>query len=298
MREGLYFRMVVWTMTHEKPLPLAIKDVCAIARITNGQQAFAVRDLLAEFFTQQADGWHQKTSDEVLTWWRDSGRDASVTRRSGTRTRMTALRSRIADMRNALAQVGVKTHSRQGVTELTLLCQDHGVTGYVTRNTPVRDALRDVVRDAYIQNPVTQSPPSGAPVAPAQAVEDDRPGPYTLALRALEEAGMTDAYPGHSVFVELVAAGVPPRTFKATALEAKTRGKGFGWAMAAIKGRLADAAAKPANGAASAPGPFDGGLVTPEGRARLEAAIADPARDPWELPPISGPPSPTKHEPT
>jgi hypothetical protein len=111
---------------------------------------------------------------------------------------------------------------------------------------------------------------------------------------------MTDAYPGHPLFVELVSAGVDAATFKRTALEARNRGKGFGWAMAAIKGRLEDASnapSKAANGAPSVDPAFAEGLLTPEGRERLERAIADPTvADPWELPPISAPPSPSKRD--
>ena len=309
MREGLYLRMVIWTMTHERPLPLAPKDCNAIARTKNSQQAGAVADLLAEFFERRADGYHQKTADEVLEWWRTSGEAASVTRRHGTQARMVALRRRLDAMHQALRSAGVKTHSRMGVGDLKRLAAEHCVTLPDGGDCVTRDAMRDGVRDAYIHNPVTQSPPSGAPVgvtqrdapAPAPApesIEDDKPGPYTRALRALHGAGMVDAYPGHPVFVELVAAGVPPRTFEATAHEAQRRGKGFGWCMATIKGRLSDGPPSPANGAPSAPGEFAEGLLTPEGRERLEAAMADPARDPWELPPISGPPLPSKHEGT
>lgn len=301
MREGLYLRMIIWTMTHERPLPLPMKDCCAVARTKNSQQAGAVGDLLAEFFTRQADGWHQKTSDEVLHWWHTSGEAASVTHRRSTQARVMSLRNRAAAMHQALRSAGVKTTSRMGVGELRRLAAEHGVTLPEEPDCVTRNGVRNGMRNAHIQNPVTQSRFSSAPVgvtpgrngAPAPALEDDdKPGPYTLALRALVAGGLTDAYPGHTVFVELVAAGVTPDTFKVTAIEAKRRGKGFGWAMAAIKGRLADAAAEPVNRPPSAGSPFPEGLLTPEGEKRILAAMADPEADPWDLPS----PSPSKRD--
>ena len=65
---------------------------------------------------------------------------------------------------------------------------------------------------------------------------------YGAAAKVMRDQGLADAHPGHQVLRELVEAGVAIEDFEQIAVEASTRGKGFAWALAALKGRREDAA--------------------------------------------------------
>ncbi|MDH0866616.1 AAA family ATPase [Mitsuaria sp. GD03876] len=66
-----------------------------------------------------------------------------------------------------------------------------------------------------------------------------------VAAKAMRQGGLANAHPGHLVLRELVKAGVKAEDFELIALEAVTKGKGFAWALAALKGRREDAARVP-----------------------------------------------------
>lgn len=302
MREGLYLRLIVWMMTQERPLPPSIADVCTIARTQNSAQAKAVEDLLGLYFTQAEDGyWHQKTADEVLEWWTTTGKVRNAKHVDGTRSRVKELRSRIAEMAEALRKKGVKVNSRMGINEVRRLCVENDVTPDVTPDDVTRNAKRTTLRNALIQNSnnksVTHCARNGV-TSPAEGGsldpwESRKPGPLTRAARAVQAAELDDFNASHPRFVALVGK-VDDATFRNTATEAKVRGKSFAWMLGAIEGRLADAAARPLNGPTSADRGQVEGLVPADHAEALRKRLHDPSvADPWDLPP-----SPTEDQPT
>ncbi|NBJ19747.1 DUF1376 domain-containing protein [Burkholderia thailandensis] len=61
-----YTRMIRTYYRREKPLPEDVKEVCRLVRATSRVQREAVQAVLGEFFSLEADGWHQKRCDGEL----------------------------------------------------------------------------------------------------------------------------------------------------------------------------------------------------------------------------------------
>lgn len=124
------------------------------------------------------------------------------------------------------------------------------------------------------KNPTTtQEKPSGFPVgyenetqAKAHQAPDTKhqesashsarePSAYGLASKAMRQAGIADASPSHPDLIALVDAGVSPPEFADAAADAVRRRKGFGYALATVRGRREDAARKGLVPAAPEPEP-------------------------------------------
>lgn len=85
---------------------------------------------------------------------------------------------------------------------------------------------------------------------PDELVDPSEPAPgsgtpYGLAALAMRQQGMGDAHPGHADLRALVDAAVSIEEFQGIAKEAVDKRKGFAWALAALRNRRAEAAAKP-----------------------------------------------------
>lgn len=61
-----YTRLLRAYYQHEKPLPVEARAVYRLVRAASKAQREAVDAVLGEFFTLEADGWHQKRCDEEL----------------------------------------------------------------------------------------------------------------------------------------------------------------------------------------------------------------------------------------
>ena len=311
-KEGIYLRLCIWAMTHEKALPLSLPDCYAVARATTGGHRSMVRELLGEFFSRTPEGYHQKTIDEVLMRLNAVTvvkRDSVVS----TRARVDRYRKRRNAVIEALQAKGITPPATIGIQALRELCITHGValpdeTRKDLNITPFR-----VTRNARIQNPVSNTVtalPGGRAITALRAPldsgkpsseqpgpeypEDQRPGPLRRALDAMQKAGLEGVHPAHPLLGRLLDAGLEPRMFYVGAREAVIRGKGFAWALATMAGRIEDQA-RAANGAGKAangrPGDLldsAGPLVPPEALEALARRLADPnIADPWELPPLS-----------
>lgn len=85
---------------------------------------------------------------------------------------------------------------------------------------------------------------SGKPQPESKSSEASAPSAYGLCSKAMRKAGMFDASPDHPEFRQLVEAGVSSDEFASAAAEAVSRGKGFAYALATVRGRREDAARK------------------------------------------------------
>lgn len=297
-QEGAYLRLCTWCMLHERPLPANRRDVLRIARSSNVSQERATEAVLAEFFTLQADGYHQKTADEILQWWHAGGAARNARHDGSSRARVAALRQRRTIYVKALQEHGVTVPPDIGVQAIRELAAKHDVTlpevtqqngrngfGHVSCNAVSIYPENLALRPAGITG-VTAPPPDGQ--------DDDTPGPLTRAIRAMEKAGLEGVYPGHPTLMRLLDAGIEPKVFALGAREAVIRGKGYAWTLATIWGRLQDAAnggnghngngsGRPLNGRTSDLLDEAGPLVTPEGLEALKRRLADPnVLDPWD----------------
>lgn len=64
--DGIYSRMIRRYYDKEKPLPADVEEVKRLMRARTKEEKQAVVAVLAEFFSLQDDGWHNKVCDEVL----------------------------------------------------------------------------------------------------------------------------------------------------------------------------------------------------------------------------------------
>lgn len=80
--------------------------------------------------------------------------------------------------------------------------------------------------------------------APSPIETASEPTAYGLCSKAMRKAGLFDANPDHPEFRQLVEAGVSSDEFASAAAEAVSRGKGFAYALATVRGRREDAARK------------------------------------------------------
>ena len=85
-------------------------------------------------------------------------------------------------------------------------------------------------------------PPARACEAPAQPGGHE-PTAAGLACRAMRSAGMAEVNPGDPRLLALLAQGATTAELQGVAADAVARGKGFAWALKALEGRRADAAA-------------------------------------------------------
>lgn len=69
--ECVYLRMVDAYYAREAPLPLDVSAVCRLVRAAGSKAAAVVRSVLAEFFAEAPDGWHQKRCDEEIVAYRE-----------------------------------------------------------------------------------------------------------------------------------------------------------------------------------------------------------------------------------
>ena len=67
VEECIYSRMMDQYYAREAPLPLDQAACCRLVRASTASARKAVPVMLREFFTERADGWHQKRCDEELT---------------------------------------------------------------------------------------------------------------------------------------------------------------------------------------------------------------------------------------
>lgn len=305
MREGAYLRLLVWCMVHERPLPCNRRDVLNIARAKGYSQEQATEAVLVEFFELKADGYHQRTADEILAWWHNGGQTSNTIQRSRSQARVTLLRKRRSVYVSALRAAGVSVPRDMGITAVKALAAEHGVTvpeselpvtpkRYETRacNGVTNNPLNLRLRPAGITG--ATAPPRDGPEGRGSEPRDDSAGPLTLAIRAMEKAGLEGVYPGHPTLMRLLDAGIEPKVFALGAREAVIRGKGYAWTLATIWGRLQDAAnagnghngngsGRPLNGRTSDFLDEAGPLVTPEGLEALKRRLADPnVLDPWD----------------
>lgn len=77
LEHGVYTRLLDVYYMDEKPLPNSVSAVCRLIRAKKKTEKDAVRSVLAEFFTWDEFGFHQKRCDEELTKYREKKQQVS-----------------------------------------------------------------------------------------------------------------------------------------------------------------------------------------------------------------------------
>lgn len=77
VEECMYHRALAWYYSNEKPLPKDKAQVYRYLRARTTATKHAVDAVLADFFTEQDDGWHQSRCDEEIAAYKEKAEIAS-----------------------------------------------------------------------------------------------------------------------------------------------------------------------------------------------------------------------------
>lgn len=77
VEECIYSRCLDQYYSREKPLPSDLQGVCRLVRANNREAKKAVSTVLGEFFTLEADGYHQKRCDAELAKYAEKSAKAA-----------------------------------------------------------------------------------------------------------------------------------------------------------------------------------------------------------------------------
>ena len=246
-----YTRLLRAYYHHERGIPVG--QQYRLARASTAAQRKAVDAVLEEFFTLM-DGLHtQKRADSEILKFNEK-QPERVAKKVNDRERQRRSRERRAKLFEELRRHDVVPAFDTPLAELELL---------LSRVT-TRDASPDVTRD--MSHPVTrdntgtqhqhhtQTPnpenqgerANGIPRPVVRALASHDPGkPSTqaaIAAKAMRQAGLPDAHPGHQGLKALLEAGVTVDELQCAAADAVRGGKGFAWALKAAENRRRDAA--------------------------------------------------------
>jgi len=83
VENGAYGRLLDYYYQKRKPLPLDEVALFRICRAFTPEEQFAVRNVIGQFFNEQADGWHQKRADIEIA----KAKEISAVRSTAARTR-------------------------------------------------------------------------------------------------------------------------------------------------------------------------------------------------------------------
>ena len=249
-QEGMYRRLTDWYYSNELPLPLAFKDINAIARVRNPAEREAVRVVVMRYFSVQADGWHQETIDRVLGMY-SAGIPKREQKRASAAERQRVSRQRREAKWAAVMSMGIPAPLNATTTQLDEVLRNAGVTQVVTRDE-TRDEQRDFAGDRGINHkPISVTRDSDAAARHAEpangvvtVLAPPEPSRRAAAAKALKAGGflMAHANTADPRFLALLQAGVTDDELRLTAAEAVAREKSWGWLLATISGRHADVA--------------------------------------------------------
>jgi uncharacterized protein YdaU (DUF1376 family) len=105
LEDAAYCRMLRIYYRTERPLPADIKQVCRLVRAASKPERDAVQQVLDDFFTLQADGWHQARCDEELQRFQE-GEPEREAKKANEETRLKRHREERAALFKLLTEAG------------------------------------------------------------------------------------------------------------------------------------------------------------------------------------------------
>ena len=241
-----------------------------VARARTREEKAAVDAVLGEFFTLRDGSWiNQRAEDEIASYY--AKKPAAEEKRENAKERQRKSRERRKAIFEELSCHGVhlpwNATTEHAQAELSRI-KAHSVTYAVTK--PVTPVTRD---NTATQTPVPspQTPEGIAHGLPTSTVGTPA---GAVCARLKSEALIVDVNPSHPTLLALLQAGLTGDEMVAAGIEAKRKGKGFGYALAVAEGRRRDAAKiaplpdAPRHCAAL---PAFGAPLTKAGRATAEA---------------------------
>jgi uncharacterized protein YdaU (DUF1376 family) len=85
VEDGAYRRLLDLYYLHERPLPADIALCQRLAACRSKEERAAVSAILQEYFTLEADGWHQRKADGVILEYQEKAETARKNGRGGGR---------------------------------------------------------------------------------------------------------------------------------------------------------------------------------------------------------------------
>lgn len=209
-----YTRLIRAYYHTEKPIPR--DQVYRMARASTPAQRRAVDIVIGEFFCLREGGYHQKRCDEEIAHYKDKQKKAKASAKARW-DRTPSHSDGNADASPDASPDALRTH-----------CEGNALQTPDTRHqTPDKKKTRTA------DSAVAARDPDEALPSPTQA---------GLVCRAMRQAGITDGNPGHPDLLALLAAGATDAEFVGAAQAAAARGKGFAYAIGALKGQRTEAA--------------------------------------------------------
>lgn len=104
--DGIFSRLIRKYLSTEKPLPADIEQVKRLARARTREEKNAVADVLSEFFSLQADGWHREELDAVISRYQ-RGEPEREAKKANEETRLQRHRQERSDLFSMLNAAGI-----------------------------------------------------------------------------------------------------------------------------------------------------------------------------------------------
>lgn len=192
VEECIYSRMIDQYYSREKALPADKASVCRLVRAASKEARKAVDVLLAEFFSLEADGWHQKRCDLEIAQYLEGAAEREQ-KNAHEAERMRRHRERRKELFATLRERGIVPKWDTPTAELERFCN-------ANKNAPATDLQREQVPDSNASATANQNQnqnqyikdaePSGshetaAPQNPADVI-------WTLGVRLLKDKGASE----------------------------------------------------------------------------------------------------------
>lgn len=232
LEHGVYGRLLDVYYTRESAIPAA--QVERLIGVRSKEEREALRNVLEEFFTHDADALRHSRCDREIERYQQKQRKAAAS--ANARWKKGATHS--DGNANADADA-MRTHMRT-----------HSEGNAPSNQTP--DTRHQI-----------SSEPSGHQQAAVQ-FGPDGPALAVVAAQAMQGAGLADASASHPKLIALLAAGITTAELADAARVAAQGGRGFPWALARAEGQRHDAAKVGALPAAAQ-------AVDPDSRVAVEA---------------------------
>lgn len=249
--------VLLWAYAwHQQPAAsLPNDDRILAARSGAGIGWRKVKAMALRGFVLCSDGrlYHPLIAEAALDAW--ERRETYQTSQATKETRQQRWRAELARLCGLLRDAGVTPPQRPTKAQLLSLCETHGVDVGVDGHGDDGETQRDAGEIAKTGTGTgtgtkEEGRASGPPSPPAREgqgnppeVNGHEPTLAGMACRAIRDAGIADANPGHPDLRRLLDAEVPIEVLATTAKELVAKGKGrYALLLSTVEGRLRDAA--------------------------------------------------------
>jgi uncharacterized protein YdaU (DUF1376 family) len=194
VEDAAYSRMIRKYYAQEKPLPADVKAVQRLVGARTKEEKIAVETVLQEFFSLEADGWHQARCDQAIAEFL-AGEPEREAKKSNEEARLKRHRDERARLFSLLNDAGQHAPWNIGMNELRELVKRVAATGAQTPLPPL-PATAPATPATATQSPITNthtpiietSSQASNEVGPDQVGDDDRLAPPLPTARNVQIA--------------------------------------------------------------------------------------------------------------